>query len=295
MAIFSRQRSVFKGPSTFSSRALGGGVIWCRMAEGDVGTCPHVFVVDAHSNCVSVSGKKKPMWATAGQQLLLLLVGLTMLGLVVQGFFLYTLYKKTEDGTRPYYLNLSNPQTSGQQGGTMMGQMGSKELHELHIQRPHLEQVQQRPFAHLMGSNTPAGENDVVQWIHEGGDAITHQMGYDKGRLLVEREGYYYLYSKVQLNAVLECSLIVHKVVKETSAYGRPIELMRSKSFRCRTPKPVSGKSLEMEDLWNSFLAGIFHLQRGDQVFVTLDNIQKIRPGPADNFMGAFMILPYDH
>ncbi|XP_060951507.1 tumor necrosis factor ligand superfamily member 14-like [Limanda limanda] len=264
------------------------------MEEGDVGTCPHVFVVDAHSNCVSVPGKKKPMWATAGQKLLLLLVGLTMLGHVVQGFFLYTLYRKTEDGSRPY-LNLSNPQTSGQQGGTMMGQMGSKELNELHMQRPHPEQVQQRPFAHLMGSDNPAKDDNVVQWIHEGGDAITHQMGYDKGRLLVEKEGYYYLYSKVQLNAVLECSLILHKVMKDTSAYGRPIELMRSKSFRCRTPKLVSVKALEGEDLWNSFLAGIFHLERGDKVFVTLESIQKIRPGPADNFMGAFMILPSNH
>ncbi|XP_034437717.1 tumor necrosis factor ligand superfamily member 14-like isoform X1 [Hippoglossus hippoglossus] len=266
------------------------------MAEGDVDTCPHVFVVDAHSNCVSVPGEKKPMWATAGQQLLLLLVGLAMLGLVVQGFFIYTLYRKMEvlsqDGSRPSYLNLSNPQASGQQGGTMMGQMGSKELNDIHIQRPHPEQVQQRPFAHLMGSNTPVEENNVVQWINEGGEAITHQMGYDKGRLLVEREGYYYLYSKVQLNAVLECSLILHKVMKDTSAYGRSIELMRSKSLRCRTPKPVSVKPLDGEDLWNSFLAGIFHLQRGDKIFVTLDNIQKIRPGTADNFMGAFMIYP---
>ncbi|XP_060942864.1 tumor necrosis factor ligand superfamily member 14-like [Limanda limanda] len=269
------------------------------MAEGDVGTCPHVFMVDAHSNCVSVPGKKKPMWAMAGQKLLLLLVGLTMLGLVVQGFFLYTLYKKTEvlsqDRSRPYYLNQSNAQTSGQQGGPMIGQMGSKELNELHIQRPHPEQVQQRPFAHLMGSNTPAKDDNVVQWIHEGGEALTHQMGYDKGRLLVEREGYYYLYSKVQLNAVSECSLIQHKVMRDVSFYSRPIALMRSKSLRCRTSKLVSEKALEGEDLWNSFLAGIFHLERGDKVFVTLESIQKYRPGPADNFMGAFMILPSNH
>ena len=199
----------------------------------------------------------------------------------------------------------------------------------------------------LSGSNPPRQENNVVQWTHESGDAITHQMGYDKGQLLVEKEGYYYLYSKVQLNAVLECSLILHKVMKDTSAYGLPIELMRSKrlvlvlhftsslcccncgysgasclylhisvfggklmlvlplsfllrnlvlffstSLRCRTPKPVSVKALEGEDLWNSFLAGIFHLQIGDKVFVTLDNIQKIRTGPTDNFMGAFMIFP---
>ncbi|XP_019939945.1 tumor necrosis factor ligand superfamily member 14-like [Paralichthys olivaceus] len=266
------------------------------MADADVGPCPQVFVVDTYSNCDSVPGEKKPMRARAGIQFLLLLLGLVMLGLVVQGVFIYTLYKKTEvlshERSHPYFLNLSNPKSSEQQDGTIMGQVGSKELNEIPIQQPHLEEVQQRPFAHLMGSNNPGGDNNVVQWTHDSGDAITHNMSYDKGRLLVEREGYYYLYSKVQLNAVLECSLIQHKVMKDTSAYGHSILLMRSKSLRCRTPKPESAKTSNGEYLWNSFLAGIFHLQRGDQIFVTLENMQKIRPGSTDNFMGAFMILP---
>ncbi|KAF0037667.1 hypothetical protein F2P81_010541 [Scophthalmus maximus] len=239
------------------------------MAEGNVATCPQVFVVDTRSNYVSMP--KETLRARLGQKLLLLLVGLTTLGLVVQGYFIYTLYKKTEafslGGSHPFYLNQSDPRTSALQGGTM-SQVGSK------------------------GSNSPVGENNVVQWIDKSGDAITHNMSYDKGQLLVEKEGFYYLYSKVQLNAAVECSLILHKVMKNTTAYGQPIELMRSKSFRCRTPKPPSAKASAGEDLWNSFLAGIFHLQSGDKIFVTLENIQKIRPGPADNFMGAFMIMP---
>lgn len=249
-------------------------------------TCPQVFVVDTRSNYVSMP--KETLRARLGQKLLLLLVGLTTLGLVVQGYFIYTLYKKTEafslGGSHPFYLNQSDPRTSALQGGTM-SQVGSKG-------RQNPEQIQHRPFAHLMGSNSPVGVNNVVQWIDKSGDAITHNMSYDKGQLLVEKEGFYYLYSKVQLNAAVECSLILHKVMKNTTAYGQPIELMRSKSFRCRTPKPPSAKASAGEDLWNSFLAGIFHLQSGDKIFVTLENIQKIRPGPADNFMGAFMIMP---
>lgn len=143
-----------------------------------------------------------------------------------------------------------------------------------------------------MGANKPVGESNVVLWVNEGGEAITHNMRYDTGRLLVEKEGYYYLYSKVQLNTADECLLIQHKVMKNTSAYGHSIELMKSKSFRCWTPKPPSQKGSGAEDLWNSFLAGIFHLQSGDKIFVTLENIQKIRPGSVDNFMGAFMIFP---
>ncbi|KAA8595096.1 tumor necrosis factor ligand superfamily member 14 isoform X2 [Etheostoma spectabile] len=265
------------------------------MAEGSVGTCPQVFVVDSQANYVTVHSGKKPRWARVGQRFLLLMVGLALFGLVVEGCFIYSLYKKTQEfslcKSHPLCQNMSNSQTSGQQGGTM-SQVGPKESNEIPTVRPHLEQVQQRPFAQLIGSNNPIGANNVVQWEHKVGDTITYNMGYENGQLLVEKDGYYYLYSKVTLNAVEECLLIEHMVMKNTSAYDKSIELMQSKSFRCRTPKPSTAKASDGEDLWNSFLAGIFHLRSGDKIFVMLKNIHKLLPGPAENLMGAFMIFP---
>uniref|UniRef100_A0A8D0CXH4 Tumor necrosis factor ligand superfamily member 14-like n=1 Tax=Sander lucioperca TaxID=283035 RepID=A0A8D0CXH4_SANLU len=228
------------------------------MAEGGVGTCPQVFVVDSQANYVSVHSGKKPRWARVGQRFLLLMVGLALFGLVIEGCFIYSLYKKTQVRLMPA-CEFSN---------------------EIPTVRPHLEQVQQRPFAQLIGSNNPKGPNNVVQWEHKNGETITYKMGYENGRLLVEKDGYYYLYSKVTLDAAEECLLIQHMVMKDTTAYDESIELMKSKRL-------VSG-----EDLWNSFLAGIFHLRSGDKIFVTLKNIDKIRQGPAENLMGAFMIFP---
>uniref|UniRef100_A0AAQ6INN7 THD domain-containing protein n=1 Tax=Anabas testudineus TaxID=64144 RepID=A0AAQ6INN7_ANATE len=242
------------------------------MAEGGAGTSTQVFVVDSQATYVSVPSEKKKRWARVSQKLLLLLVGLALLGLVVEGYFILSLYKKTE-------------------GGLTMTRVGYKESNEIPIVQQHQEQTPQRPFAHLMGSDRPVDENNVVQWVNEGGEAITHNMSYDKGRLIVEKEGYYYLYSKVQLNAADDCQLIQHKVMKNTSAYGQAIELMKSKSFRCKTQKPSGPRASGGEDLWNSFLAGIFHLQSGDKIFVSLENI-RVRPGLAYNFMGAFMIFP---
>lgn len=46
------------------------------------------------------------------------------------------------------------------------------------------------------------------------------------------------------------------------------------------------------EDWWNSYLAGIFQLQVGDKIYVTLKNITKIHGGSTLNFMGAFMVYP---
>lgn len=80
------------------------------------------------------------------------------------------------------------------------------------------------------GSESPVRKSNVVQWAHNVGDAVTHNMGYRDGRLLVEKAGYYYLYSKLTLSDAL-CSLIQHKVMKVTQAYDQPIELMKAKRF----------------------------------------------------------------
>lgn len=261
------------------------------MSEAGVGTCPQVFVVD--SQATYITSTKKPRWGRVGQRLLLPLVVLAMLGLIIEGFLIHKLYQKIEalslPRSHPFFQNLSNPQTSGQMGGTMT-QVGSKEIPSNEIP-PVTTQAQQRPFAHLMGPISSAGPSQTVQWTKED-EAITQNMKYENGQLIIEKEGYYYLYSKVQLNAAEECELIQHRVMKDTSAYGHPIELMKSKSFHCWAPKPTTAKASGKDDLWNNFLAGIFHLDSGDKIFVTLDKIERLRPGLTENFMGAFMIFP---
>ncbi|XP_030248130.1 tumor necrosis factor ligand superfamily member 14-like [Sparus aurata] len=259
------------------------------MAESGVGMSPQVFVVDSQANYDSVLGRKKPWWARVGQKFLLLLIGFTVLGLAVEGCLIYNLYKKTEAlcEFHPLCQNVSRPQTSRQKGGTSSSEAQPQGSNEISKVQPHLEKW---PFAQLLGTNIPSKNGSVVQWRHSGGETYLSNMGYDNGHLVVNREGYYYLYSKVTTNAAEECSLILHKVMKVTQAYDKPIELMKSKSFRC--PKPPSEKPPEVgEDLWNSFLSGIFQLQSGDKIFVTLEN-QEIRQGSTENLMGAFMIPP---
>uniref|UniRef100_A0A3B4ZM14 Tumor necrosis factor ligand superfamily member 14-like n=1 Tax=Stegastes partitus TaxID=144197 RepID=A0A3B4ZM14_9TELE len=252
------------------------------MSEAAVGTCPQVFVVDSQANYIDMSNAKKPRWGKVGQKFLLPLVVLAILGLIFEGFLIYKLYQKIE-ALSLLCQNTSSPQTSGQTVS-----VGVQYVNEIPTVTT---QTQQRPFAHLMGPRNTAQQNNVVQYIQEG-ESITQNIRYEEGHLIIEKEGYYYLYSKVQLDAAEECSLIQHKVMKNTSAYGDPIELMKSKSFRCLTPKSASAKVSPKEDLWNNFLAGIFHLQSGDKIFVTLEDIKKLRPGVTENFMGAFMIFP---
>ncbi|XP_030000043.1 tumor necrosis factor ligand superfamily member 14-like isoform X2 [Sphaeramia orbicularis] len=264
------------------------------MVEGGVGTSPHVFVVDSQASYASLPSKKKPWWNRVRQRFLLPLLGLVLFGLAVEGFFLYKLYQKTEMFfCLPPSLchNQSNPQISAQLGGPVPSPGRTEGSVEFHTTQPLPDQLKRRPMAHLLGPRGSVGPDNVVLWQKQG-EAFTLDMGYNNGRLVTEKEGYYYLYSKVHLNAAKECLVISHKVLKNTNAYGKPIELMKSKSFRCPTQEPPSQRSSNAENLWNSFLAGIFHLEKGDQIYVTLDNGQSLRPGPTDSFMGAFMISP---
>lgn len=175
-----------------------------------------------------------------------------------------------------------------------------------------------------------AGRNSVVQWIHTGGETVLSGMGYHNGSLLVESDGHYYLYCMLTFDASDECKLIQHRVIKATRAYGQPIELMKSKrlvkwsrqhqhfipnvfavgkiknnhqfslspslttpsSYRCPNPDNETKKPprIGRDYVWNSFLAGIFHLQAGDQIYVVLEDISKMKASTTGNLMGAFMI-----
>ncbi|XP_041640380.1 tumor necrosis factor ligand superfamily member 14-like [Cheilinus undulatus] len=268
------------------------------MAEACVASNPQVFVVDSQASYISVPMGKKQRWERSGQNLLLLLVGLLMFGLVVQGCLIYNLYKKTEafshHMSHPFSQNLSGPILSSLKGGITLSQVGHKGSNDTSKVGAPAQEVQQRPFAHLMGANSILDEDNVVQWINDGGETVTRNMSYRDGRLLVEKEGYYYLYSKVTLDAE-DCSFFQHEVFKDTKAYGKPIQLMKSKRIHCWTPRSSDETSLDEtpphgEELWNSFLAGIFHLEEGDKVFVRLDSKEKKLQATADNLLGAFMI-----
>lgn len=85
-------------------------------------------------------------------------------------------------------------------------------------------------FMVSLGPSHVSGEDDVVQWVTDGETGIKN-MQYKEGRLKIQEDGHYYLYSKVQLIGVEECKLIQHKVMKNTSAYGMSIDLMQSKRY----------------------------------------------------------------
>uniref|UniRef100_A0A3Q2QJL5 Tumor necrosis factor ligand superfamily member 14 n=1 Tax=Fundulus heteroclitus TaxID=8078 RepID=A0A3Q2QJL5_FUNHE len=221
------------------------------MAEGGTAPPPQVFVVDTQASYISTPRDKKSSWARAGQKILFLLLGLLVLGVLVEGYLIYILYQRTAVRTKLL--------------GVVLG------------------------FCRLVsGSEHPVGDNNVVLW-NSLAQHDSVNIEYNNGRLIIKEEGHYYVYSRVELDVSKDTTPIFHKIMKTSSGYGKEIELLKATSSHCVHKNPANCAA---EDIRSSFLAGIFHLQEDDKIFVTLSNVEKLHRSANGNSLGAFMIEP---
>ncbi|CAL8271424.1 tumor necrosis factor ligand superfamily member 14 isoform X2 [Gadus morhua] len=230
------------------------------MSLGGPDTLPQLFVVDSQAPYAHLPTTRRRRKPSTIQTLLLLLGVLALSGVLVEGVFIYYLYRKT-------------------QVGTTMSQIGDKDNLPMAM-RAH-PKTQQKPSAHLLGSTSL--KEGIIHWSNINSTAtFTSQMDYKDGHLMVPRRGFYYLYTKVYLDLSEGCtSFQVMKLMKNTVGYHNPIELLRSNRFSC----PIDGRSTDKE----IFLSGIFNLVPKDEVYVTLEN-KAMKLSKNENYMGAFML-----
>lgn len=134
----------------------------------------------------------------------------------------------------------------------------------------------------------PAGgsvqENEVMLW-HINNLTVLSGMAYKDGRLEVQEEGFYYVYSKVCFSdhGLWNQSpyFFHHFVMKSAHLHGNHYTLMQSqKELRVNS-----------SDLNNSFLGGLFHLHKGDGIFVRIrTNLNILQYNVSEHFFGAFMM-----
>lgn len=105
-------------------------------------------------------------------------------------------------------------------------------------------------------------------------------MVYRDRKLVIQRQGYYYVYSKVFFSDV---KVFYHVVAMETEKYsGGNITLLQSRKY-----SPESNKMTRS----NSYLGGVFHLYKNDAIFVSVSDTKQIdRHKPCENVFGAYMI-----
>lgn len=137
--------------------------------------------------------------------------------------------------------------------------------------------------AHVVAVSPPDGqdvvhEKKVMAWSTQA-DPLLYEMDYENKRLVIQKEGYYYVYSKVSF---VDVHSFTHSVSMKTQLYkGESIPLLLStRSSRGSSDKQSS-----------SYLAGVFHFYKNDAVFVEVSNTSHIvRSKSYENVFGAYMI-----
>ncbi|TKS92070.1 Tumor necrosis factor ligand superfamily member 14 [Collichthys lucidus] len=135
-----------------------------------------------------------------------------------------------------------------------------------------------KPAAHLTDGHDAVHDGKIMAWSMVA-DPLLYKMDYTDRHLVIQKEGYYYVYSKVSF---LDSELFYHFIHQKTKLYnGKSIILLMSRKY--------SKKSNYMRS--NSYLGGVFHLYKGDAVYVEVSNTSNIiRHKPSENIFGAYMI-----
>ncbi|XP_034567614.1 tumor necrosis factor ligand superfamily member 14 isoform X2 [Notolabrus celidotus] len=160
------------------------------------------------------------------------------------------------------------------------------------------EVLPSKPVAHLTGGQDVVHKKEIMAWSMDA-DPILYEMDYKDRSLVIQTEGYYYVYSKVSF---LDIDAFYHSVHVKTKRYkGKsiPLLLSRTKSQgssrkEIRDQKTNSEEYSRKESLdqrSNSYLGGVFHLFKGDTVFVKVSNTSQIvELRFYENFFGTYMI-----
>ncbi|XP_059413341.1 tumor necrosis factor ligand superfamily member 14-like [Carassius carassius] len=234
------------------------------MAPGKV-SYPSVFVVDSKMRPPPMPPKPgRRQRKEVIQTLLVILVCVALCGMAVEACFIYHLFTSKENTKPP-----DGPQIS------MRKQ--EKEHAVTPKQKLFGDMKPSKPMAQLTTGMKLV--NGVLLW-DENHQSILYHIKHkaDEGKLIIEKEGYYSVYSKIHF--MEDNILFSHSVVWVTHRYrGNEILLLQSSKLH---PKS--------RDTDNSYLSGVFHLYKSDAVFVRVNNCTLVLSNAAENYFGVFMI-----
>lgn len=245
------------------------------MAEGGV-LYPSVFNIDCSATYPRLPYKpppapQSPREAQAKQRpgvvqtLLFLLVSLALCGVVIEACLIYRLY---------------NPESN--ESGVLGKSIQDKSDIDppFPTERPNPVMLPTTPVAHLTAGPPRVHADGVIRWNMEE-QPLLNEMKYRNGQLVIQRDGFYYVYSKIYFKDTT--SHFTHSVYTNTDRYdGKSIPLLQSQTHHSRNDKLA---------LSNSYLGGVFQFYKNDSIFVRASNTSYvIRSKGYENYFGVFMI-----
>ncbi|KAM9843894.1 tumor necrosis factor ligand superfamily member 14 [Aulostomus maculatus] len=232
---------------------------------------PSVYVVDSQASASPVPPvppRRRRTCCNAGwvQALLVLLVTIALGGMIFEAFVIYHLHQTQSMPTALHAKIIAE--------------------HKATPIRPPGPVKPSKPVAHLTGGDKVDHDKLIMAWNTKGLHVL-HEISYKRRSLVIQKEGYYYVYSKVFF---VDDGTFDHSVVLRTDKVDESINLLQSRKYVSNLEgKPKSGTKFAEKS--NSYLGGVFHLYKDDALVVRVSSTAKILQHKSyENVFGAYML-----
>ncbi|XP_051560134.1 tumor necrosis factor ligand superfamily member 14-like [Myxocyprinus asiaticus] len=232
--------------------------------------CPQVFVVDTQAQGPLPPRQVPVRLEVQRLSLIYLLLAVALLGIFIEAGFIYHLYSRPVVSTDIQKIEYRKGDKNSVPSSS----------HDLNYILPGKMPNAEKPAAFLQGSSHVTGGNGVLHWRFDSFPGFLRSLDFKNNSLYFQKEGYYYIFSKI--SHLENCSFFKHQLMHCSERYNYlPIELMQNSRYLCNSQKTQLG---------NSYLGGVFHLNKGDSVFVQVNNSSQEPISSNGNYFGAFMI-----
>lgn len=240
--------------------------------------CPQVFVVDSQAFPRQVPIKLDIPRLT----LVYLLLAVALVGVFIEAGFICHLYSRqavSSDVQKAEFIKGEDVFPSAHDYNDILPEKKPK------AESTPAAKAEDKPAAFLQSDSPVSKGNGILLWRSVGYPMFKKGLDYKNNSLYVQQDGYYYIFSKI--SHLENCKFFQHKVMQRSEIYSnKPIELMQnSRYLQCSSNKPHP-----TGERGNSYLGGVFHLNKGDSVFVTVNNSSLVNNNAYENFFGAFMV-----
>nr|XP_006124454.1 tumor necrosis factor ligand superfamily member 11 [Pelodiscus sinensis] len=157
---------------------------------------------------------------------------------------------------------------------------------------------EKQPFAHLIidDKNIPAGTRKVnlTSWHHDKGQAILSNMTFRDGKLIVNQDGFYYLYANICFrhhetsgNPIKRGLQLMVYMIKTNLKIKRSDVLMKGGSTK------YWSENLEFH-FYSVNIGGFFKLKSGEVISIQVSNPSLLDSSQEATYFGAFKVRDLD-
>ncbi|XP_078263986.1 tumor necrosis factor ligand superfamily member 6-like [Rhinoraja longicauda] len=158
-------------------------------------------------------------------------------------------------------------------------------LYQLQHQVTQMNRINDNPQSSSQkhtGKSTAAG-SDRLLWEARLGNAFLEGMLFEDNALVINKTGQYFIYSKVHFRGIRCQSSMLHQTIhKRDSNYPDDLSLMRVREVNYCTGSQRWEKG--------TFQAGMFHLNEGAELFVSVSHPSSVSSDEFLTFFGLYKI-----